>query len=164
MRLFTLLSMTRSLLDTRDDPALMILRVVLGVVFFAHGAQKVLGWFGGPGFQGTVQGFGDMGLPAPLTLLIMAAELGGAILLLIGLLTRVAAAGIAAVMVGAVLLVHRSNGFFMNWTGQQGGEGFEYHLLALAIAAALMIGGGGALSADLVLSRHPSGSLRPVLK
>ncbi|MGH9870746.1 MAG: DoxX family protein [Candidatus Polarisedimenticolia bacterium] len=156
--------MLHKLLDTRDDPALAILRIVLGVTFFAHGAQKVLGWFGGPGFQGTLEGFGSMGLPAPLTTLVMAAELGGAILLLIGLLSRVAAAGIAAVMVGAILMVHRQNGFFMNWMGQQAGEGFEYHLLVLAIAAALMLGGGGALSADLVLSRQSSGSLRPVLK
>jgi putative oxidoreductase len=129
------------------------LRLVLGVVFFAHGAQKMLGWFGGFGFSGTMGFFtGTMHIPAPFAFLAICAEFFGGMGLIIGLLTRIAAFGIATNMVVAVATVHRAFGFFMNWTGTQKGEGFEYHLLVLAIAACLMIRGAGAFSVDHALS------------
>ena len=141
--------MFRKLIATDDNPATVILRLVLGVVFFAHGAQKLLGWFGGPGFSGTMGLFtGYLHIPAPFALLAIAAEFFGGLGLILGFLTRVAAFGITVNMLVAIATVHRSFGFFMNWTGAQKGEGFEYHLLVLAITAYLMIRGAGAFSVD----------------
>src|SRR5580698_11448483 len=126
--------MLRSLLVTEDSKVTAILRLVLGVIFFAHGAQKMLGWFGGPGFSGTMGMFtGYMHIPAPLAFLAMAAEFLGGLGLILGFLTRIAAFGIAVNMVVAIATVHRAFGFFMNWNGNQKGEGFEYHLLVLAV-------------------------------
>jgi putative oxidoreductase len=141
--------MFRKLITTDDNPASVILRLVLGVVFFAHGAQKLLGWFGGPGFSGTMGLFtGYLHIPAPFALLAIAAEFLGGLGLIVGFLTRIAAFGITVNMLVAIATVHRSFGFFMNWTGTQKGEGFEYHLLVLAITAFLMIRGAGAFSVD----------------
>ena len=145
--------MLKRLMGTSNDVALTILRVVLGVVFFAHGAQKMLGWFGGFGFHGTMASFAHMGMPAPVALLIICTEFFGGLGLIVGLLTRIAALGIAGDMIGAVFMVHLQNGFFMNWTGTQKGEGIEYHLLALAMAAALLLRGAGAFSLDRALSK-----------
>ena len=141
--------MIRKLIATNDDAAITILRLVLGVVFFAHGAQKALGWFGGYGFTGTMGFFtGMMHIPAVFAFLAIAAEFLGGLGLILGLLTRVAAFGILANMVVAVTMVHRHFGLFMNWTGAQKGEGFEYHFLVLAITTFLMIHGAGAASVD----------------
>ena len=142
----------KRLLSTSDDVTLTILRVVLGVVFFAHGAQKMLGWFGGYGFHGTMGFFEHLGLPAPMAFLIICIELFGGLGLIVGLLTRIPALGIGVEMIGAVLMIHIHNGFFMNWAGNQKGEGFEYHLLAIVIALVLLIRGGGEFSADRALS------------
>ncbi len=149
--------MLRRLMATADDYTLTLLRLVLGFVMFAHGAQKLLGWFGGNGFSGTMGFFTQsLGIPAFFAFLAIMAESVGAVALIIGLLGRVAAFGIAANMAVAVLLVHAPNGLFMNWTGAQKGEGFEYHLLALAAAAVLIIRGAGAWSVDHVLSSRPA--------
>ena len=150
--------MFKKLMATTNDGTLTILRLVLGIVFLAHGAQKTLGWFGGYGFSGTMHFFTDMmHIPAPFALLAIAAEFFGGIGLILGLLTRVAAFGIACNMVVAVLMVHRHIGFFANWAGNQKGEGIEYHLLATAIALVIMIRGAGALSADAAIA-GPSGT------
>jgi putative oxidoreductase len=143
------------LLKTTDDYALTLVRLVLGVVFFAHGAQKALGWFGGHGFSATMQFFTQkMGLPAPLAFLAIMAEFLGSLGLIFGALTRVAAFGIFCVMLVAVLMVHLSSGLFMNWSGSQKGEGFEYHLLAMALSAVLMLRGAGPLSVDHALTHQ----------
>jgi putative oxidoreductase len=145
--------MIRRLYATDDSTATSILRLVLGVVFFAHGAQKMLGWFGGFGFAGTMNLFtGMMHIPAPLAFLAIAAEFFGGMGLILGFLTRIAAFGIGVNMLVAIMIEHRAFGFFMNWTGTQKGEGFEFHLLVLAIVAFLMIRGAGAFSVDRVLS------------
>jgi putative oxidoreductase len=145
--------MLRKLTTTQNSSAIAILRLVLGVVFFAHGAQKMLGWFGGYGFTGTMGFFtGGLHIPAPFAFLAIAAEFFGGIGLLLGLLTRIAAFGIAVNMIVAIFTVHLQFGFFANWTGQQKGEGYEYHLLVLAITAFLMIEGGGAFSVDRKLA------------
>src|SRR5580698_8100213 len=126
--------MLRSLLVTEDSKATAILRLVLGIVFFAHGAQKLLGWYGGPGFSGSMGLFtGYLHIPAPLAFLAFAAEFFGGLGLILGFLTRIAAFGIAVNMLVAIATVHRAFGFFMNWNGNQKGEGFEYHLLVLAV-------------------------------
>jgi putative oxidoreductase len=142
----------RKLLSTPNDIILTIVRLVFGIVFFAHGAQKALGWFGGYGYSGTMGFFTQMHIPWIFGNLAIAAEFLGGIGLIVGALTRVAAFGISMNMLVAVLMVHLSNGFFMNWTGQQKGEGFEYHLLALTIALILMAKGGGAFSVDRALA------------
>jgi len=131
----------------------LVLRLALAVVIFPHGAQKALGWFGGPGLKGTLELFRKSGIPAPLTMLVIAAEFLGPLGLAAGLLTRVAALGIAVVMIVAILQVHRRHGFFMNWYANQGGEGFEYHLLALGLAVALIVGGAGAWSLDALVAQ-----------
>ncbi len=148
--------MFRKLLATDDSAATAILRLVLGIVFFAHGAQKMLGWFGGPGFSGTMGAFtNSMHIPAPFALLAIAAEFFGGLGLIFGFLTRVAAFGIAANMLVAIAMVHHNFGFFMNWSGNQKGEGFEYHLLVLAMTSFLMIRGAGAFSIDRALTARP---------
>jgi len=145
--------MIRKLFATDDNTATAILRVVLGLVFFAHGAQKMLGWFGGYGFSGTMGFFtGPMHIPAPLAFLAIAAEFFGGLGLILGFLTRIAAFGIAVNMLVAIAKVHGAFGFFMNWSGAQKGEGFEYHLLVLALTAFLMIRGAGAFSVDRALT------------
>jgi putative oxidoreductase len=142
-----------ALVRTEDDWTQTLLRVVLGVVMFPHGAQKLLGWFGGFGFEGTM-GYltGSVGLPWIVGLLVIVAEFFGSLALVFGFLGRAGALGVIAVMVGAVLTTHLPNGFFMNWSGQQAGEGFEYHLLALAISLAVIIRGSGAASVDRALT------------
>lgn len=143
------------LIKTENDVAALFLRLFLGVVMFPHGAQKVLGWYGGNGFSGTMGFFTTkMGIPYVLALLVIAAEFLGALGLIFGLLTRVAAFGVFSVMVGAIYLVHWKFGFFMNWAGKNPGEGYEFHLLVIAIAFALMMKGGGALSVDRLISRE----------
>jgi len=147
--------MLHQIVHTLEDWKLTILRVMLGCIFFAHGAQKALGWFGGNGFSGTVQYFTtSMGIPEFFAILAILAEFAGGLGLIFGLLGRIAAFGIACNMLVAIALVHSHFGFFMNWTGQQPGEGFEFHLLVLAMTAAVMIGGSGAFSIDLALDRR----------
>lgn len=118
-----------------------------------HGAQKLFGWFGGGGYEGTMGFLESLGIPAILAILIIATESLGAVALILGFLTRIAAFGIACNMIGAIFLVHLSNGFFMNWAGMQLGEGYEYHLLALGMAIALIISGGGLWSFDGIISK-----------
>jgi putative oxidoreductase len=146
-------TMFKKLISTSNDVALTILRLVLGVVFFAHGAQKLLGWFGGYGLTATVGAFTHMGMPAPIVYLIIATEFFGGLGLILGFLTRIPALGIGCLMVGAIFLVHLPNGFFMNWANNQKGEGIEYHLMAIAMAAVLLLRGAGAFSVDRALSR-----------
>lgn len=143
----------KALFQTDDGWAGLILRLTLGFVIFPHGAQKLLGWFGGFGFDGTMGFFTQkMGLPWLIALLIIIGESFGSLALLAGLLTRFTAASLAVIMFGAITLVHLPHGFFMNWFGQQKGEGFEYHLLVIGIAAALLVTGGGKWSIDRELA------------
>lgn len=140
-------------LSTTDSAVPSLLRVALGGVIFGHGLQKVFGWFGGYGIEGTMKFFGSVGMPSVIGALVILSDFFGSLALIAGLATRFTAAAAAAVMIGAVLLVHLPNGFFMNWGGAPHGEGYEFHLLALAMAAALVIAGGGAASVDGWLAR-----------
>jgi putative oxidoreductase len=142
------------LFATNDSYASLFQRVLLGTVVLAHGAQKLLGWFGGWGFDGTVAWFGDaLHVPAPLAVLVILSDFFGSLLLIAGAFTRVAALGTSATMLGAIAMVHAPNGFFMNWSGAQAGEGFEFHILALALSLPLMVNGAGAWAADSALAR-----------
>ncbi len=153
--------MFNKLVSTNNDYATTILRLVLGVIFFAHGAQKMLGWFGGYGFGGTMGFFtGMMYIPAVFGFLAIAAEFFGSIGLILGFLTRIAAFGILSNMIVAIAMVHHQFGFFMNWTGLQKGEGYEFHLLVLALTVYLMIRGAGAVSVDRLLSADETHSAR----
>ncbi len=147
--------MWKKLFDTDNDYAALVLRVVLAIVMFPHGAQKVLGWFGGYGPAATYNGMTqNMHIPGLFVILDFAAEFLAPIGLLVGLLGRVAAFGIGCMMIVAIGMVHGANGFFMNWANVPNkGEGFEYHLLALAIVVALIIRGSGALSLDGLVAR-----------
>jgi putative oxidoreductase len=129
------------------DIALLVLRLTLAIVLWPHGAQKALGLFGGPGIAGTVAGLsGHMGLPAIVVYLVIAVEFLGPIALVLGVLTRLAALGIAVDMACAAVLVHLSNGFFMNFAGNQKGEGIEYFIYAVGVALALVIAGPGRIA------------------
>jgi putative oxidoreductase len=143
------------LLGTNGDWVITIVRIVLGVVFFAHGAQLAFGWFGGPGLQNTLKVFREhLRIPAPMAILAVAAEFLGGLGLLVGLLSRLAALGIAVVMLVALITVHWKFGFFMNWYGDQRGHGIEYHILVLVLALVVIIKGGGPSSLDQVLQQH----------
>jgi putative oxidoreductase len=146
--------MFRKLISTSNDSTYTVMRLVLGVVFFAHGAQKMLGWFGGPGLNATISQFTqNMGIPLFFAYLAVIAEFFGGLGLILGFLSRIAAFGILVEMVVAVVMVHAPNGFFMNWYGNQKGEGFEFHLLAMGLLLAIMMKGSGAFSIDYALSR-----------
>jgi putative oxidoreductase len=143
----------RRLFATPNDPTIAILRLALGVVFFAHGAQKALGWFGGGGYAATMGMLTHgMGFPVWLADLAIAAEFLGGLGLILGFLTRIAAFGLFVDMLVAMSKVHVRNGFFMNWTGQKHGEGFEFHILALAMLLAVLAHGAGALSVDRAIA------------
>jgi putative oxidoreductase len=145
--------MLRKLINTREDYLLTLLRICLGVIFFAHGAQKVLGWWGGQGYSATMTSFTqNMSIPTVFALLAILAEFLGGIGLVFGLLTRIAAFGIATVMVVAIALVHGPNGLFMDRNG------FEYHLLAIAISLTLLARGAGAWSLDRLIERGLTGA------
>lgn len=138
---------------TNDSAAPLLARLTLGLVMFPHGAQKMLGWFGGYGFTGTMGFFTEtMHIPALFAFLAIVAEFAGSLALIAGLFSRVAAFGIASVMIVAIATVHSANGIFMNWYGNQKGEGFEYHLLALGLALIVMIYGAGKASLDRVIA------------
>lgn len=150
----TLRNLVSRALSTEDTIAPTLARLALGLVMFPHGAQKAFGWFGGYGFEGTM-GFltGAVGLPWIVAALVIGTELFASVALIAGAGARLAALGIAAVMTGAVLTSHVANGFFMNWGGNQAGEGFEYHLLAIGLALVVIVAGAGKASVDRWLSR-----------
>ena len=144
--------MLRTLFSTDSDWTLTIIRTILGVVFFAHGAQKLLGWFGGPGLKATMRTMHDfLGLSPLLAFAAVATEFFGGLALIVGLLSRLAAVGIGVTMLFAIVMVHGRNGLFMDWFGARKNHGYEYHLLAIALALVVVAKGSGALSLDRVL-------------
>ncbi|RMG69659.1 MAG: DoxX family protein [Nitrospirae bacterium] len=147
--------MLTSLIETKGNLSALLLRLGLAVVFFPHGVQKVLGWFSGLGFSKTIEVFTTkLHFPLALVLLLMAIEFLGSISLIVGFLTRIWAFGIGAAMTVCALMNHIQHGFFMNWFGQQKGEGIEFHILVVAMAVALIILGGGSLSVDALLIKR----------
>ena len=153
------MELVRRLIATDPSRTALVLRGVLAIVMFPHGAQKLLGWFGGPGYAGAMQHLtGVYGLPEVVAFVVVMIEFFAPLALVVGLIGRAAALGIAVVMVGAVLTSHLPYGFFMDWMGTQGGEGFEYHLLAVGLAIAVMVHGSGAWSVDRVLATRSGAS------
>jgi putative oxidoreductase len=144
--------MLLDLLSTNPDWIQTIVRLILGIVFFAHGAQKVLGWFGGPGLKETIRTMHEtLGLPASMAFVAALAEFLGGLGFIAGLLGRVAAVGIAVVMLAAIVMVNGRYGLFLNWLGDRKGHGYEYHLRAIALAAVIIVRGSGAMSLDRLL-------------
>jgi len=145
--------MLQRILKTRSGYDLTLLRVVLGMVMFAHGAQKMLGIFGGGGWTSTMQFFTEtMHMSYLTSVLTIFIEFFGALMLILGLFTRIAALGMFGLFIGIIITAALPNGFFMNWGGDKQGEGYEYDLLVLGMSLALLIGGGGSLSIDNKLS------------
>ena len=133
----------------------LILRLSLGLVMFPHGAQKMLGWFGGHGFSGTMGFFtGTMHLPWIIAFLVIMGEFFGSLALIAGFFSRFVAASFVIIMLGAIATSHLPHGFFMNWSGQQQGEGYEYHLLVIGMSVALMLTGAGQLSVDRMVAQR----------
>lgn len=144
----------KRILQTKENSSLTVLRIMLGLVLFPHGAQKLLGWFGGFGFEGTMKYFTDtVGLPWIIAFLIINIEFFGALALIMGFGTRIIAVAVVSLFTGIILTSHLANGFFINWFGNQKGEGFEYHLLILGMALSLLIGGAGKWSLDYSLQK-----------
>ena len=149
--------MIESLTGTHADWVVGIARILLGIIFFGHGAQKMLGWYGGPGLANSMRAFTEhLHLPSTLAFLVIAGELFGGIGLIVGLFSRVAALVIALTMVGAIAIVHFRFGLFLNWFGNQKGHGIEYHLLAIALALVVVVKGAGAFSLDRLVYEHTS--------
>ncbi|UCG77834.1 MAG: DoxX family protein [Nitrospirota bacterium] len=145
--------MLKEILQTDDTTGFMFLRLSLGIVMFFHGASKALGWFGGAGFEQTVEVFKTaLGLPSFVVIMIIVVEFGGSIAIILGLLTRIASLGIAVNIGVCAYFNHLQHGFFMNWFGVQAGEGYEYHILVLGICFALIVKGAGAFSVDRIIS------------
>lgn len=145
--------MLSSIFRTSDDIGAFIARIALGIVMLPHGLQKLLGLFGGAGYSATVEYFVSSGLPAFVAILIIVGESFGALGLIVGFLSRLAALGITIIMLGAIVTVHLQNGFFMNWSGTAPGEGFEFHLLAVGLGLIVLIKGGGIWSVDRAIAR-----------
>jgi putative oxidoreductase len=154
--------MIESLTGTHADLVLAIARIVLGIIFFAHGAQKMLGWYGGVGLGSSMRMFTEhLHLPSALAFLVIAGELLSGIGLIVGLFSRIAALVIVLTLVGAIASVHFRFGLFLNWLGSQKGNGIEYHLLAIALALVLVVKGAGAFSLDRLVYEHVSGLEQP---
>jgi putative oxidoreductase len=150
--------MIESLTGTHADWVVGIARILLGIIFFGHGAQKMLGWYGGPGLANSMRAFTEhLHLPSTLAFLVIAGELFSGIGLIVGLFSRIAALVIALTMVGAIATVHFRFGLFLNWFGNQKGHGIEYHLLAIALALVVVVKGAGAFSVDRLVYEHTSG-------
>ena len=144
--------MWKQLIRTDDTMLALVLRLALGIVMFPHGAQKLLGWFGGRGFFGNIELFHQLGFSTTIAVLVTIGEFFGGLGLIVGVLSRGAAGGIAIIMIGAVLTVNGQYGFFMNWAGNQTREGFEFHILAVGLAIGVMMLGGGKWSIDRALT------------
>lgn len=150
--------MIKQLLETTNSSSTTVIRLMLGLVIFPHGAQKLLGSFGGYGFSGTMHYFTEtMHLPWIIAFLVIVIEFFGALALIAGAATRIVAALMLVLMLGIIVTSHVHNGFFMNWFGNQSGEGFEFHLLIIAMAGMLILSGGGKWSVDGRLFRKKNG-------
>src|SRR5579862_6526325 len=154
--------MIAHLTGTHADWVVVIARIVLGIIFFGHGAQKMLGWYGGPGLSSSMRTFTEhLRLPPVLAFLVIAGEFFSGVGLIVGLFSRIAALVIVLTMVGAIATVHFRFGLFLNWFGTQKGHGIEYHLLAIALALVVLVKGAGALSLDRLVYEHVSGRDTP---
>ncbi|HEY1987618.1 MAG TPA: DoxX family protein [Terracidiphilus sp.] len=146
-------NMLSQILATDSNWVSTVARIILGIIFFAHGSQKVFGWFGGPGLRQTIRTLTEfVGLPSIIAVVAVGAEFVGGVALIVGFLGRISALGIALNMLAAIFMVHGKYGLFMNWFGDRKGHGIEYHLLAIGLAMVIIAKGAGAFSLDRLLS------------
>ncbi|OOV20488.1 DoxX family protein [Flavobacterium sp. LM4] len=148
--------MKKILSTNTNNISALLARLTLGIVVFPHGAQKLLGWYGGYGFEGTM-GFltEQAGLPYLIALLVILIEFFGALFLIFGFATRVAAFGILVNFIGVVITTHLHSGFFMNWYSEPNkGEGLEYFVLLFGLTLIALISGGGKASIDGLISEN----------
>ena len=147
--------MKQNIFTTNDNWSGFITRVTIGLILFPHGAQKLLGIFGGFGFTGTMGFFtGTLHLPWIIGFLVILIEFVGSISLLLGIATRISSALLIILMIGIIFTSHIDNGFFMNWLGNQKGEGYEYHLLVIGLSIATFVNGSGKYSVDHFISKN----------
>src|SRR6185437_6515311 len=148
-------NMNKIIATNANNWTALIARLALGLTIFPHGAQKLLGWFGGYGFTGTMGYFTtQVHLPYIIGLLFILIEFFGSLFLIFGFLSRIAAIGFIGIYIGAVATVHAANGFFMNWNMEAAkGEGWEYFILLFALAIIVLIAGAGKASIDAAISK-----------
>ena len=145
--------MKTKIFQTNNDWTGLIIRLTVGLIIFPHGAQKLFGWFGGPGFTGEMGFFTQtLHLPWFIAFLVIVIEFFGAVSLLLGFASRLWSIAMIILFIGIIFMVHTDNGFFMNWYGNQKGEGYEYHLLIIGLSLATLINGSGKFSADRLIS------------
>lgn len=146
--------MNQTISFTSKDYTGIVARLTLGLIMFPHGAQKMIGVFGGYGFSRTMNFFtGVMHLPWIISLLVILIEFFGPIFLIVGFASRIVSWLLIALFIGMIVTSHFSNGFFMNWFGNQKGEGFEYHLLYIGLAVVMLINGSGKISIDEIIRK-----------
>ena len=143
--------MKQLIFNANNDWSGFILRLTIGLILFPHGAQKLLGWFGGPGFREEMEHLQHMHIPWVIALMVILIEFFGAVSLLIGFASRLWGLAFVLLFTGIIFIAHIQNGFFMNWFGNQQGEGFEYHLLVIGLCLALVVNGSGRMSVDRVI-------------
>ena len=144
--------MKNKIFRTNNDWTGFITRLTVGLILFPHGSQKVLGWFGGPGFTSEMNFFiQKLHLPWLIAFLVIIIEFFGAISLITGFASRLWSIAVIILFIGIILIEHIENGFFMNWFGNQKGEGYEYHLLVIGLSLATLINGSGKYSIDKIL-------------
>lgn len=139
---------------TEASFASLILRLTFAIVLWPHGAQLLLGWFGGPGYTNSMTMFGAFGLSPLIAFLVITIQFFGSLLILTGLFTRLISAAAIILFLGMIFKAHLAVGFFMNWAGTLKGEGYEYHLLAIGLLLVLTIYGGGKFSLDRLFTKN----------
>ncbi len=141
--------------NTDENWSQLVTRLTLGSVLFPHGAQKMLGLFGGYGFSATIEAFTtQMQLPWIIAFLTILIEFLGAILLIVGFASRVWSLAIAFLFMGIIFTTQIEHGFFMNWFGAQKGEGYEFSLLIIGLSISTLLNGSGKLSIDNLVVKH----------
>ena len=141
--------MMNKMLNTESNWGALIARLTLGIVLFPHGAQKMLGMLGGYGFKGTMDAFtNQLHLPWIVGFGVIMIEFFGSIFLVLGFASRLWSLAITGLFTGIIFTTHLEHGFFMNWFGNQAGEGYEYALLIIGIAVAVLINGSGKYALD----------------
>ena len=147
--------MIKKMLNTESNWGALVARLALGIVLFPHDAQKMLGWFGGYGFTATIDAFTDqMELPWLVAFAVICIEFFGSIFIVLGLASRLWSLAIGGLFIGIIFTTHLEHGFFMNWYGNQAGEGYEYALLMVGIALAVLINGSGKYALDTQLVKR----------
>jgi len=146
--------MKNKIFNTNDDWTGFVIRLTLGLILFPHGAQKMFGWFDGPGFSKEVEHLTEyMHLPWIISVMVILTEFWGSVSLIMGLASRLWSVAVGVLLINIIFIAHLENGFFMNWFGTQKGEGYEYHLLVIGLCIALGLNGSGKYSADQLISK-----------